>query len=466
MSKTDERSILIRGAMAVIGRSVAQKDLLIKGERIAAVGDLSDLAADEIIDAGGLLAFPGAVDTHVHFNEIFSGTNSAHDYYSGTLAAAFGGVTSIIDFSNQIAGEPLARTVEIKHEEARGNALIDWGVHPGITDPTGAIIAEIPAVVELGAPTMKCYMTYREEGLMTEPEEMQRVLAALSEAGGMLMVYAEDNALIEENVSRLLDQRLSAPRFYALSKAPEVENSAVRRAIGMVRETGGRLFFVHLSTVDAMQMVAAAKEEGLGVLAETCTHYLVFSEEALERDDAIRWICSPPLRSRRDVEALWHGLGSGVISMVSSDDAAFSRRAEECRGGRFEKCPNGMAGVEPRLPVLYSEGVAKGRIPLPMFVELAAAAPARLFGMKGKGSLTPGYDADIVLFDPHARWRMSPETLHSGNDFSVFHGLEITGKVEKVFSRGELLVDGDECVAERGRGRYIKRKLAPALHRE
>lgn len=456
-----ERSVLVRGGTAVIGRTVAKQDILVRGERIAAVGELSGLATDETVDAAGLLVLPGGVDTHVHFNDVFMGTVSVHDYYKGTLAAAYGGVTSLVDFSNQLPGEPLVRTLEVKQEEARGAALIDWGVHPAISDPTPEIIAEIPRVVELGAPTMKCYMTYREEGLMTEPEDLKRVLAALSEAGGMLMVHAEDNEMIEENVPRLLEQGLTAPRYHSLSKPPEVEDSAVRQVIGMVRETGGRLFIVHMSTAGGLRMLAEAKAEGLDILAETCTHYLVFTDAALERVDGTKWICSPPLRAAEHQEALWHGLRAGIVSQVSSDDAAYSREAKHYGKDRFDKCPNGIAGIEPRLTLLYSEGVAKGRISLPLFVELVASAPARLFGMRRKGSLVPGNDADIVLFDPEARWTMSPDNLHMGTDFTTFGGLEVAGKVAKVFSRGELIIDGEECLAERGRGRFIHRKLEP-----
>jgi len=456
----DRGSTLIRGGRLVIGDTVVQEDLLVRGEEIAAIGDLSEAPADRVVDASGLLVLPGGVDTHVHFNDVFMGTVSVHDYESGTRAAAFGGTTTVVDFSNQVPDGSLMKTVEDKHREAEGKALVDFGVHPVITRPDQETLAEIDAVVEAGAPTVKCYMTYRDDGLLIEDENLVRIARRLGEAGGMLMLHAEDNDLIETNVPRLLEEGKTAPIFHARSKPPEVETEAIRRLIDMARQTDAPFFIVHLASPGGLALLTDAMEEGVNIRAETCTHYLIFTEEVLEREDGIKWICSPPLRDAAAREALWEGVVDGRIRQVTSDDAAYSWEAKLMGKDRFDLCPNGIPGIEARYPILYSEGVARGRISLPRFVELVASEPARLFGMDSrKGSLRVGADADIVLLDPRARWTMGPDTLHMATDWAAYEGIEVQGRIRKVFSRGELVIDGEECLATPGRGRYVHRRL-------
>ena len=454
------KTTLIRAGTVVLGHSVSQQDLLIKGERIAAIGDLSGLHPDENLDADGLLVLPGGVDTHVHFNDVFMNTISVHDYYTGTLAAAFGGTTTVLDFSNQAPGASLMSTLEAKHAEAAGKALIDWGVHPVITQPTEETLAEIPKVISAGAPTVKCYMIYREEGLLIEAPDLRRILVRLTDAGGMLLVHAEDNDLAEASIAAHIKAGHTDKIYHSESKPKSVEDKAIQRAIQLTREVDGRLFIVHLSSAQGLDLVSAARGEGLNVLAETCTHYLVFTEDMLQRQDGLKWICSPPLRDQANQDRLWQATRDGRLVQVTSDDAAYSWEATQYGQDRFDLCPNGMPGVEPRFTILYSEGVARGRISLPRFVELISTNPARTFGMyPQKGTLLPGADADIVLFDPTIKWRMGQANSHSCNDWHAYEGIEVTGKIQKVFSRGELVIDGVVCLAESGRGRYIHRRL-------
>jgi dihydropyrimidinase len=454
------KTILIKGGTVVVDQSVSQQDLLIKGEKIVALGDLSGLSADEVVSAEGLLVLPGGVDTHVHFNDVFMNTISVHDYYTGTLAAAFGGTTTIVDFSNQAPGATLMSTLDAKYAEAAGKALIDWGVHPVITQPTDKTLAEIPDVIAAGAPTIKCYMIYREEGLLIEESDLRQILAGLRDAGGMLLVHAEDNDMAEAGIARHIEEGLTDSIYHSTSKPVTVENRAIERAIQMVREVGGRLFIVHLSSDEGIKMVGAARGEGLDVLAETCTHYLVLTDEMLQREDGLKWTCSPPLRDLANQDQLWRGVQDGRLVQVTSDDAAYSWEATQFGEDRFDLCPNGMPGVEPRFNLLYSQGVASGRISLPRFVDLIATNPARNFGMyPKKGTLLPGSDADIVLFDPHTQWTMGQQNSHSCNDWHAYEGIEVTGKIRKVFSRGELLIDGENCLGKKGRGRYVHRKL-------
>lgn len=450
---------MIRGGTAVIGQTVSQQDILIQGEKIVAIGQLASMDADQTIDANGLLVLPGGVDTHVHFNDEFMGTVSVHDYYTGTLAAAFGGTTSVVDFSNQAQGATLMSTLTNKFAEAEGKAIIDYGVHPTITQPSEATLDEIPLMVEAGAPTIKCYMTYRAEGLLMEEPELRQILTRLREAGGMLMVHAEDNDSAEKGIAHYLDNNLTAPIYHALSKPIDVENLAIERCIDIARDTGGRLFIVHLTTKEGVDLVGKARGEGVDILAETCTHYLMYTDAVFEHPEALKWVCSPPIRDQAAQDKLWQGVRDGRLVQVTSDDAAYSWEATLMGKARFDLCPNGMPGIEPRFSLLYSEGVAKGRLSLPRFVELVATNPAHHYGFTEKGRLQPGLDADIVLLDPHATWTMGQATSHSCNDWHAYEGFEITGKIEKVFSRGELIIDGDVCLAQKGRGRYVKRRL-------
>jgi dihydropyrimidinase len=461
---TKEKTLLIRGGTVVVGQCASQQDVLVRGERIVALGDLSGVQTDGTLDAGGLLVLPGAVDTHVHYNDVFMNTISVHDYYTGTLAAAHGGVTTVVDFSNQVHGEPLLDTLEYKRQEAGNLPLVDWGVHPCITDPTPETLAQIPLVVAQGAPTIKCYMTYREDGLYVGPSDLRRIAGRLRQAGGMLLVHAEDDEILTSNISRLVDTGLTDYPYHTQSKPPESEHKAIQTCAEISRETGCRLFIVHMSSAEGAQIVAAARSEGVDLIAETCTHYLVFTDAMLERADGLKWICSPPIRDQENQDRLWAALRDGRVAMVTSDDAAYSWQAKLYGQNRFDQVPNGLAGIEVRLNLIYSEGVAKSRISLPRFVELVATTPALLFGLyPRKGSLLPGADADIVLFDPAAKWIMGQETLHMATEYSAYEDVEITGRIVQVYSRGELIVDGDRCLAEKGRGRYLYRKLDPAL---
>ncbi|MFC2166369.1 dihydropyrimidinase [Acidobacteriota bacterium] len=457
---TQPHTTLIKGGTVVTSQDVLVQDILIQGEHIFEIGTRIDFKADQEFDAQGLLVFPGAVDTHVHFNDSFMNTVSVHDFYSGTLAAAYGGVTSIIDFANQQKGQSLQEALFHKKEEAQGQALIDWGVHPVITDPTHKTLSEIPLMIKGGAPTIKCYMTYRQEGLLIEDKKLKLILETLGKSGGKLLVHAEDNKTIEKNVSAVINSGQTKPIFHAKSRPVEAETRAIERCIKMTRETNGRLFIVHLASDKGIELVHQAQKDGIHVHAETCTHYLIFTDKHLEREDGIKWICSPPLRNLQIQAKLWEGLKNGQISLVSSDDAAYSWEAKLMGKQRFDKCPNGIPGIEPRLNILYSEGVVKGKLSLQRFVDVVSTQPAKLFGLAPqKGHLTKGADADIVLFDPTKTWTMGKATLHMASDWSAYEGFKITGKIEKVFSRGELIVDGEFCLAQKGRGRYLHRKL-------
>jgi dihydropyrimidinase len=470
----NKKTILIRNGTVVVGEDVAEQDVLIEGETIKAVGTRLGFAADEEVDAKGLLVLPGAIDPHVHFNETNKGQNGVHDYFTGGRAAAFGGTTTIVDFADQIHGKPLLTVLDVKKDQADGMAVIDWNVHPIINQVTAEVLEEIPQVVAAGLPTIKCFMTFRsltgesavnmfsgKPGRIISDEDYVSLTSQLREAGGMLMVHAEDSTIIDKIALDKMARGETSAIDHARCRPAEAEASAIRRIVGVARETGGRVYVVHLSSIDGLREVTDARAQGLPVWAETCPHFLIFTDEKLKREDGYKWVGSPPLRDEATQEALWEGLGDGRISVAATDDCAFSLEAKLAGAENFDLCPEGMPGIEPRLTVLYSEGVAKGRITLPQLVDMVSAAPAKLFGLAPKkGSLAPGADADVVLFDPSTRWTMTQESLHMASDYTSYEGVEVTGKVAKVYSRGELIVDGEQFLASPGRGRFVACTLA------
>ncbi|MHC4664312.1 MAG: amidohydrolase family protein [Planctomycetota bacterium] len=295
-----------------------------------------------------------------------------------------------------------------------------------------------------------------EEGRFITDEEFISLSRRLTEYGGMLMLHAEDSTIIDKNALDTIKKGQTKAIDHAMCRPPESETNAIERILKVVEKTGGRIFIVHLSSARGVAVIGRARGEGLNIYAETTPHYLIFTDDILRREDGYKWLGSPPIRDKETQDALWRGIADGRISMVATDDCAFSLESKFAGAENFEHCPEGMPGIEPRLTVLYSEGGRKGRISLPRLVELTSTNPARLFGMyPQKGSLNPGTDADIVLFDPSIKWTMSRETLHMASDYCPYEGVEITGKVAKVFSRGELIIDGEECLAEKGRGKYI-----------
>jgi len=463
------KTVLIRGGTVVTPDGVVEEDVLIEGDTIAAIGEAGDPLIDQVVEADGLLVLPGGIDPHVHFNETNKDQHGVHDYLTGGRAAAFGGTTTIVDFADQIHGEPLLSVLDVKKEQARGMAVIDWNVHPIINQVTPEVLDEIGDVVGAGLPTIKCFMTFRsltgesavnmysgKPGRIISDQDYIDLTSRLGKAGGMLMVHAEDSTIIDKIAMEKIAAGQTRAIDHARCRPAEAEASAVRRIVGVSRETGCPVYVVHLSSIDGLAEVTAARAEGLPVWAETCPHFLIFTDEKLARDDGYKWLGSPPIRDEATQAALWKGLEDKTISVMATDDCAFSLESKLAGAENFELCPEGMPGIEPRMTILYSEGVAKGRITLSHFVDLVATKPAELFGLAPKkGCIAPGADADIVLFDPSVRWTMTQDTLHMASDYTSYEGVEVTGKVAKVFSRGEIIVDGEEFLGRPGRGRFV-----------
>jgi dihydropyrimidinase len=389
------------------------------------------------------------------------GSTTVHDFHSGTAAAAFGGITTVISFSTQPKGGSLLRNLEEHEQKADGQAYIDWSIHGILLDSSEQTLSEIPELVKAGVPTYKCFTTYRHSQRVMDDDSMLLVLRATAESGGMLMVHCENDAIVEYRLKLELAQGHTSWIYHARSRPRTAENVAIQRVVDLMKEERAPVYIVHASTAESVQIIQKAQSQGDPIHCETCTHYLVLTEDLLNSELGHLFICSPPLRTQRDIDALWKASRVGPIEVISSDDAELpSADRKRLSEGRFDKVPSGMSGVESRLTMLYTEGVRKGRISLPRLVSLTAANPARLFGLfPQKGSLTPGSDADIVLFDPDVKWTMSAETLHMNTDFCPFEGREVFGKPKTVLCRGEVVIRDYELIGSSKHGRRVDRKL-------
>jgi dihydropyrimidinase len=463
------KKILIQGGTIVSETGAAKADLLIEGEKIIAQSQpgvyLKD-SADLVIDARDRLVLPGLIDPHLHFNSPFMGTVTVHDFYSGTIAAAYGGITTIIDFSTQPKGGSILENLAQKEEEARGKTFIDWSMSGILLDASPETLAEIPQLIKAGVPTYKCFTTYKQSGRLMDDDSILQILEVTAQYGGMLMVHCENDAVLDYHRRKNLEAGHFAPIYHARSRTASSENIAIQRIIDLVREVPAPVFIVHTSTAESTKIIQKARLQGLPVHSETCTHYLTLTEVMLEGPNAQLYICSPPLRTQRDVDALWRALSIGSIEIVSSDDSGVSPQDNLSLGeGRFDKVPSGMSGIEVRWPILYTEGVTKGRISLPRLVSAAATTPARLFGLyPQKGHLGPGADADVLIFDPSREWIMTAGNLHMNTTFCPFEGWKIQGHVESVISRGEFIIRDEQLVAQPGRGRRIFRSLSKDIN--
>jgi len=449
------KSILIKGGKLVTPLGTFKSELLVKNGVIAAIGE--GLSGDETIDASGKLVLPGGIDAHTHMAMPFGGTVSCDDFADGTIGGAFGGITSIVDFAIQGKGQSLADTIRNKRKDADGKVYTDYGLHIAVTDLSDAILAEIPATIAAGVPTFKCFMTY--PGMAVDDYTLFQVLKTASENGGRVSVHAENLSMITNGVAALLKEGKADPWYHAKSRPDYVEAEAISRAIMWAEEAKAELYVVHLSTAKGLALVKAAQARGSKIIAETCPQYLTLTEESYKEPNfgGAKYVMSPPLRTAADQVALWGALADGSVSTVASDHCPFTMEQKKMGLGDFSKIPNGAPGTEVILPVLYSEGVLKGRITLERLTALMSSNPARIFGLPTKGELEPGKDADIVIFDPNKDWSLDEKNLHSKAGYSPLEGLKVRGKVESTLVRGQFVVKSGALVGTAGYGKFLVR---------
>ena len=464
-----EYDLILRGGLVVTGSDEFHGDVAVRDGIIQALGrDLGN--AFEEYDCTGRILFPGGVDTHVHLDQPAPGASMCDDFATGTASALAGGTTTVVCFAWQEAGQSLRSVRDAYLERARAGSRIDFAFHLAVTDPTPQVVdRELPELVRSGDRSVKIFMTY--DGVRLLDGDILRILQRAADSEALVCVHAEHHELIAWLTEQLVSAGHTAPKYHAVAKPMLAEKEAVSRIVALAEATGAHLQVFHVSGADSASVVADARARGLPVSAETCPHYLVLTADDLDRPgfEGAKFVFGPPARTKADQEALWRHIRNGVIDVISSDHSPF--RFDDAKGKKvggedapFHKIPNGIPGLAARLPVLFTEGVSKGRISLCDFVNLTATTPAKRFGLfPRKGAMAVGSDADIVVFDPDARVRITNELMHHGSDYTPFEGYECRGYPTATFLRGRLAYDGGRVLSEPGAGRYLARSAAPPI---
>ncbi len=454
-------SVLIRGGRIVTAADDYVGDILIEGERIARIGTSLDDDAEVVIDASGKLVLPGAVDPHTHLDMPFGGTVTIDDVTSGQTAAAFGGTTCHVDFCIQGHGQTFGEALAAWHEKREGKAIIDNGFHIAVTDlQEGGSLEELAALPEQGITSYKLYMAYKG-ALMVDDETLFKTMQVAARTGALVMVHAENGDVIDVLVKEALAAGNTAPVYHALTRPPELEGEATNRAIQLARIAGAPLYVVHVSCKESVDPIAKARNAGWDVWGETCTQYFFVDQTFLERPgfEGAKYVYTPPPRDKDNQYVLWDAVRTDVLSAISTDHCAFLWDGQKTMGkDDFSKIPNGGPGLENRLQMIHEFGVRTGRISLNRMVELLATNPAKLFGLyPRKGTIAPGSDADIVVFDPQRSKVITAAGQHSRSDYNLFEGTEVTGDVDTTLVRGTVVVDGGELLVEPGFGQFVRR---------
>jgi dihydropyrimidinase len=434
-------------------------DVFIDGENVRMIGTGLPVKADRVIDATGKLVIPGAIDPHVHMELPFGGTVSSDDFESGTRAAAFGGTTSIIDFAIQYKGKTFQQTLDDWHAKAEGKCAIDYGFHLAVTEYEARHAAEFAKVTDAGVTTFKLFLAYPGV-FMVDDQTMFRVMRSAGEAGGLTLVHAENGDAISLKIAELMAAGKVEPKYHAQSRPPVMQADGVARAVRVAEFAKAPVFIVHVSCEAAMMELVRSRDAGNPAFGETCTQYLFLDETEYDKPnfEGAKYVFTPPLVAKRNIEPLWKGLKLGYLQEVSTDHCPFNFKGQKELGrGDFTKIPNGGPGVEDRLSLVY-DGAMKRGFSLNKWVDLCSTASAKMFGMfPKKGTIAVGSDADIVIFDPHVERTISARTHHMNCDYSLFEGWRIKGKPQTVLSRGKVVVENDQYTGRRGDGKFLKR---------
>jgi dihydropyrimidinase len=453
-------SVMIRNGRVITATDDYVADVFIDGETVSTIGRNLPMQADRTINASHRLVIPGAIDPHVHMELPFGGTVSSDDFRTGTIAAAFGGTTSIIDFAIQYKGKTFQETLEDWHSKAQGKCAIDYGFHLAVTEYEQRHAPEFKRVIDSGVTTFKLFLAYPGV-FMVDDQTMFRVMKAAGAAGGLTLVHAENGFAISELIEQLIAAGKVEPRYHAQSRPPVMQADGVARAVRVAEAAESPVFIVHVSCEAAMVELQRARDRGHRAFGETCTQYLFLDETCYDRPDfeGAKYVFTPPLAGRENIEPLWKGLKLGYLQEVSTDHCPFNFRGQKELGrGDFRKIPNGGPGVEDRLSLVYHGGVVERGFSLNKWVELCSTASARMFGMfPRKGTIAVGSDADIVIFDPNKERTISARTHHMNCDYSLFEGMKIKGLPETVLSRGKVIVEEGRYVGTPGEGRFIQR---------
>ena len=465
---------LIRGGTVVNTTGAEAAEVLIDGESIVAVlqpgSDIALAAAEgaRIIDATGKLVVPGGVDVHTHMQLPTAGTTSSDTFETGTTAAAWGGTTTIVDFVTQQQGERVRDCVEARFDEAAGNCAIDYGFHMILGGVDDDALAAMDGLVDDGISSFKLFMAYPGV-LYSDDGQILRTMQQAAGNGGLVMMHAENGIAIDVLASQAAERGELDPVTHGYVRRPEFESEATHRAIQLAKVGAAPLYIVHMSAKEALEQVAIARDQGMNVFAETCPQYLYLSlEDHLDQPgfEGAKYVCSTPLRPKHEhhQSELWRGLRTNDLAVVATDHCPFCFKDQKELGrGDFRKIPNGIGGVEHRMDLIF-QGVRQGEISLPRWVELCSTTPARMMGLHPrKGVIQPGADADIVIYDPDRTWTITDTNHHMNQDHDAFAGIELTGHVDTVLSRGRVLVDDDTWHGSTGHGQYLRRGLSDYL---
>lgn len=459
---------LIKNGTIVTASDTVEADVLIDGEQVALIGRNLPEEGCQVIDASGKLLLPGGIDVHTHLELPFGGTVSSDDFFTGHRAAAFGGTTTHIDFVIQPMGGTLKQGIDEWHGKAEGKACIDYGFHVAITDLRDDVMAEIPSVIDEGITSLKLFMAYK--GLFQiDDTTLFRTMQVAAEHGLLVMVHAENGDVIAELTKKLLNEGKTAPQYHATAHPAMAEAEATGRAVALAGITGAPLYVVHMTCEEAVEQLRLGRDKGFPVMGETCTQYMFVFEEDLARPnyEGAKYVCSPPVRKPKDAPVLWKALADGTLQAVSTDHCPFwfeggvNGRIPGKELGReaFHQIPNGMPGIEDRVPVMWHHGVNGGRYSANRFVEITSTNPAKIFGLyPRKGTIAVGSDADIVIWDPEQEHTISAATHHMNTDYNVYEGMTVRGWADKVLLRGRVIVDGDAWLGQRGSGQFLRRR--------
>ena len=458
---------LIQGGTIVTAVDTYQSDIGISGGRIAAIAaQLPPESAKQVLSAKGYYVIPGGIDVHTHLDMPFGGTVSADDFESGTIAAAFGGTTTLIDFAIQYKGQTLRTAFDTWMKKAEGKAAIDYAFHCIVTDLPDARLEEMDALVRDGVSSFKLFMAYPGV-LMLDDASIFKAMSQAAKNGALICMHAENGSAIDVIVQRALAEGKTAPKYHALTRPTTAEAEATARAIALAEMAGAPVYIVHLTCNEALEKVREARDRGLPAYAETCPQYLYLSLENFDVPgfEGAKYVFTPPLREKWHQEKLWQGLAHDHLQVVSTDHCPFCYKEQKELGkGDFTKIPNGGPGIENRLSLIFTGGVHGKRFSANRFVELVATTPAKLFGLyPRKGTIAVGSDADLVIFDPNKEEIISAATHHMRVDYSMFEGIKVKGVPRQVLVGGRLIIDNGKFTGKPGQARFLKRNTYSGL---
>jgi dihydropyrimidinase len=458
--------LLIKNGTVVTAQETQKADLHIKNGKVIKIAPQIDIDGIKTIDASDKFVLPGGIDVHTHLDMPFMGAFSTDDFYTGTVAAAFGGTTSIIDYVIPQKNQSISEALNLWHGKAKDKAVIDYGFHLAVVPPIDKLLSELPLLSERGITSVKCFMAYKN-ALMLENDSLQKLLEAAAKYKILVCIHAESGDVIDVLTKKLISDGKTEPIFHAISRLPVLEGDSARQVLKLANISKTPVYFVHLSTENALNEIKKAKSAGQKVFSETCPQYFLLNQDRYFEPDfaGAKYVMSPPLREQKHLSAIIQAIEEDRIDTIATDHCPFNFNKEKQMGKMdFSKIPNGIPCIENRLQLCFHELVTKNKISINKFVELTSSKPAEIFGMTTKGDLKEGFDADIAIWDTEYAWTIKAENLHHNVDYSPFEGFCGKGKPITIISKGKIIVENNELKAKACEGKFIKREISKAAY--